>query len=80
MSATETPDASGLVAALAARGIPCTVEARERLAILCPRGEWSAVADASERRALHQLATTFGFTHTALEVDAEADAETRASD
>ena len=73
MSATTTPDAAGLAAALAARGMSCTVEARERLAVLLPRGDWSAAADAAERRAVHQLATTFGFTHAALELDADAD-------
>lgn len=68
MSALTTPDAPALAAALAARGLSCTVEARDRLAIVTPDGDRGVVADAAERRALHQLATTFGFTHVALEV------------
>jgi hypothetical protein len=65
-----TPDALGLAAALAERGIECVVEARDRLAVLFTGDEWPALEDAAERRALHQLATTYGFTHVALELDA----------
>lgn len=64
------PDAEALTRALAARGLPGRVEARERLAVLVPGAEWPALADAAERRALHQLATQHGFTHVALELDA----------
>lgn len=64
------PDALGLAAALAERGLACVVEARDRLAVLFAGDEWPALADAAERRALHRLATTFGFTHVALELEA----------
>jgi hypothetical protein len=71
---TESPaqtDARGFAEALAARGYPCVVEARERLALLAPSGAWPAMDDATARRAVHGLATQFGFTHVALEVSDE---------
>ena len=64
-----TPDALGLAAALAEHGVECVVEARDRLAVLFTSDEWPALGDAAERRALHRLATTYGFTHVALEVE-----------
>ena len=66
-----TPDAAGLARALAERGQPCRVEARDRLAVLVPAGAWRSadLATPAERRALHGLATSFGFTHVALELD-----------
>lgn len=67
---TGTPDALGLAAALAERGVECVVEARDRLAVLFASDEWPAPGDAAERRALHRLATAYGFTHVALELDA----------
>ena len=65
------PDAAGLAAALADRGLPCRVEERERLAIVVPQGELPALGDAATRRDVHRLATTYGFTHVALELDAD---------
>jgi hypothetical protein len=44
------------------------VEARDRLAVLVPTGEWPSLEDATTRRGLHQLAASLGFTHVALEV------------
>ena len=65
------PDAQALHAALAARGLPCEVEARDRLAVLVPTGEWPSLEDATTRRGLHQLAASLGFTHVALEIAAD---------
>ena len=64
------PDARALEAALASEGLECIVEARDRLAVLVPRGgeAWARLGEAPRRRALHQLATRFGFTHVALEI------------
>jgi hypothetical protein len=64
------PDARGLEAALASEGLDCVVEARDRLAVLVPRGgeAWERLGEAPRRRGLHQLATRFGFTHVALEI------------
>ena len=57
-----------LEAALDALGIPCTVEAHERLAVIVPRGEVSALEDARHRRETVRLAREHGFTHIALEL------------
>lgn len=62
------PDGAALAEALRARGFPCDVEARERLAVLLPTGAWPALDDAARRRELHALATQAGFTHVALDV------------
>ena len=80
MSASITPDSAGLAAALAARGLACRVEGRERLALLVPADESLPVDDPQQRRAIHQLATRFGFTHVAIEVvdDASDAADARA--
>lgn len=67
MTRAET-DPHGLAAALEARGYPCMVESRERLAVLAPSGPWPALDDAAARRAVHVLAAQFGFTHVALEL------------
>ena len=67
------PDALGLATALAERGMECVVEARERLAVLFATDDWPALAEAAERRALHRMAMTYGFTHVALELDAADD-------
>ena len=67
------PDALGFAAALAERGMACGVEARERLAVLFTSEDWPALAQAAERRTLHGLATQYGFTHVALELDADED-------
>jgi hypothetical protein len=72
VSAPVVPDSAGLAAALAERGIACRVEGRERLALLVPGDASLAVGDSQQRRAIHQLATRFGFTHVAIEVVDEA--------
>lgn len=72
-AAASAPDAAALEGALTDEGLACRVEARERLAVLVPRGDWPALDDAPRRRALHQLATRHGFTHVALELDADGD-------
>lgn len=62
--------------ALAARGIPCHVEAREKLAVLVATGSAGEhLSDAATRRELHALAATHGFSHVALELLAD-DGET----
>lgn len=61
--------ADGLERALAAAGLPCTVEARDRLAVLVAGPDGAAVlATPDGRRAAVELAAAHGFTHVALEV------------
>jgi hypothetical protein len=73
------PDARGLAAALAARGVACGVEGRERLAILIPSREWAELQDAARRREVSALAASFGFTHVALELEPGEPEAARAS-
>ena len=59
---------SALEADLRALGIACTIEARDRLAILIPLGDSSALEQEEVRRAAVRLAESRGFTHLALEL------------
>ena len=61
-------DAGALEADLAALGIPCTVEARERLALVVPRTGEPGLADPELRREAVRLAEARGFSHVALEL------------
>jgi hypothetical protein len=61
--------AAALERALADAGLGCTVEARDRLALLVAPGDAAAALAAPEgRRTALALATAHGFTHVALEV------------
>lgn len=60
--------AAGLERALSALGIDCTVESRDKLAIIVPRGHAARFEDASVRRAATALLREHGFTHLALEI------------
>ncbi len=60
--------ASALESALAAAGIAASVEARERLALIRPRGAAAARAIAVQRERVTTLATAHGFSHAALEI------------
>ena len=60
--------AAGLERALAALGIDCTVEARDKLAIIIPRERAASLQDASLRRSAIALLSEHGFTHLALEI------------
>ena len=66
--------AEALRAALRERGVPCEVEARDRLAVLVTRdaGVARRLADPAERSAVVTLAAEHGFTHVALELDPPA--------
>lgn len=62
-------DASALAAALAALGLPCTVEARAGLALLSVApASLPRFTDAATRRDLLAMAATHGFTHLAVEL------------
>lgn len=61
---------AALERALRDAGVSCTVEARERLAVLVPSGG-SALADLADperRRETFALAVAHGFTHLAVEL------------
>ena len=61
--------AASLERVLAAAGVDCAVEARERLAVLVPRaGGVAAFADPALRERALRLATEHGFTHLAVEL------------
>jgi hypothetical protein len=61
--------AQGLADALAAIGLPCTVEARARLAIVrAVQPAAGQLADAAVRRRVIALGRERGFTHVALAV------------
>lgn len=60
--------ADSLGAALRALGIPCTVEAQGRLAVLVPDGDVSLLERDDVRRAAVVLLADHGFTHLALEL------------
>lgn len=60
--------AEGLQRALVALGIDCTVEARDKLAVIVPSGASINLRDASVRRAALALLGEHGFTHLALEI------------
>ena len=67
----ETGAAAALREALEALDVRCTVQARERLAVLVPADEQSArrLADPAVRREVVARATAAGFTHVAVELD-----------
>lgn len=61
--------AAALQQALAAVGLPCAVEARERLAVLAADVPVAAALGATATRELAvRLAAEHGFTHVALEL------------
>ena len=62
--------AESLRAALASAGLPCDVEAHERLAVLLPDDAESAtrLAEPSARRRVTAIAREHGFTHAAMEL------------
>ena len=66
--------ARALEQALASQGIRCTIEPRDRLAVLTPLDERSRDALCVTERSLAAtaLAAEHGFTHLALELGAEA--------
>ena len=59
---------ASLEEALGALGLPCTVEVRDRLAIVIPRGDVTVIEEAHRRREALRLAREHGFTHIALEL------------
>jgi hypothetical protein len=59
--------AEALEAALNAAGFPCTVEARDRLAVIVPGGP-GTWGEACTRRSFVQLGREHGFTHVAVEL------------
>jgi hypothetical protein len=61
-------DATGLALALTALGLPCMVEAHERLAVIVPTAAVPDLVDAKMRREVQSLATAHGFTHVALDL------------
>jgi hypothetical protein len=67
---TDRSDAAGAILAhvLGSHGLPCTVEERERLALIVPTGDVDVVADAALRRQLSAAAAVHGFTHLAIEL------------
>jgi hypothetical protein len=71
--ASDAPAADALVAALAAEGLHCTIEARGRLAVLLGRGAGPALADPALRRRTAALAAAHGFSHVALDLSPPED-------
>jgi hypothetical protein len=67
--------AAALEHALAAAGLPCAVEGRDRLAVLVADPPVAAaLAGAAAREQAVRLAAAHGFTHLALELRPAADA------
>jgi hypothetical protein len=62
------PDAEGLERALRAAGIPCVVDAFDRLAVIVPAPGGVQLRDAELRSRALSLLASFGFTHLALEL------------
>lgn len=60
--------ADGLQRALRALGIDCTVEARDKLAIIMPSEPGRDLSEISLRRSAIALLAEHGFTHVALEI------------
>jgi hypothetical protein len=60
--------ADGLERALRAIGIECSVEARDRLAIIIPKTRAGDFSEPSLRRAAIALLAEHGFSHLALEI------------
>jgi hypothetical protein len=76
VTAPATGDAPALAAALAALGFPCEVEPRAALAVVSLRSDDAArLAASTVRSAALALARQHGFTHLAVELRAEAQAE-----
>ena len=66
--------AEGLRQALAALGIECRVEARDKLAVIIPPKDGTKLNDIAVRRSALALIREHGFTHLALEIpDTPAD-------
>ena len=63
-----SPDAEGLERALRAVGVPCVVDAFERLAVIVPGPEGLELGDAALRQRALELLPDYGFTHLALEL------------
>lgn len=60
--------ADGLQRALRALGIDCTVEARDKLAIIVPGASARDFSEMALRRAAIALLAEHGFTHLAVEI------------
>jgi hypothetical protein len=60
--------ADGLQRALRALGIDCTIEARDKLAIIIPTASARDVGEMALRRSALALLAEHGFTHLALEI------------
>ena len=70
--------AAALEGALASLGVPCTVEAEQRLAILRPKVSGTNFAQAAMRARIVALAQEHGFTHVALDLgDVHSNGERR---
>ena len=61
-------DAEGLERALRVAGIPCVVDAFDRLAVIVPGPEGVALGEPALRRRALALLPQFVFTHLALEL------------
>ncbi|MFL5575461.1 MAG: hypothetical protein ACJ79S_05775 [Gemmatimonadaceae bacterium] len=61
-------DPAGLETALRAAGIPCVVDAHDRLAVIVPGPGGLDLRDPALRRRATELLPAFGFTHLALEL------------
>lgn len=60
--------AESLEMALRERGVPCRVEAFDRLALVVPDGPCDGMEDAAMRRETAALVRDHGFTHVAVEL------------
>jgi hypothetical protein len=67
--------ADGLERALRAIGIECTVEARDRLAIIIPSTLTPQFSETAVRRAAIAMLPEHGFSHLALEIPATTDGD-----
>ena len=67
--------ADGLERALRAIGIECSVEARDRLAIIIPKAPTRDFSEPSLRRAAIALLPEHGFSHLALEIPETSDGD-----
>lgn len=67
-------NAEALATDLAAFGIACEVEARERLAVVRPMADPAQLILADTRAAVLKAARLRGFTHVALEIGGADDA------
>jgi hypothetical protein len=64
--------AESLEVALGRAGVTCTVESRDRLAVIVPAGDVAGLADDAVRRQVLLLAREHGFTHVAVELIGES--------